>query len=132
MKAHINYYQVFIEKLKETNDTIHTTNNMISSIILLVGEVNFNEWYAGIIEECSTYSKLEFKDLFETSTDILHDSLRIRKCFVDDTVCTYYDSTGVKEKPRSEVYENIMYHALTFGSSFWVIHQLIIEYHFQN
>ena len=130
MKEHINYYQLFHKKLQDTNDTIHTTNKLVISIMLLIGEANFNEWYASIIEECGTYSKLEFKDLFESSTELLHSSLRNKKCFVDDNVCIHYDEQGVHETPKSEVYEDALYYALTLGTSFWVIHQSVMEYHF--
>lgn len=130
MKEHINYYQLFHQKLQETTDRIHTNNQIIVSMILLIGEFNFNEWYAGIIEECDTYHKLDFKELFETSSSLLHNSLRNKKCFVDDNVCIHYDECGIHETPKSEIYETALYYALTLDSGFWVIHQLVLEYHF--
>ena len=101
--------------------------NNSNQITLIIPTLNRSEHLKRVL---IYYSKLEFKDLFESSTELLHSSLRNKKCFVDDNVCIHYDEQGTHETPKSEVYEDALYYALTLGTSFWVIHQSVMEYHF--
>lgn len=131
MKEHINYYQLFHKRLNEERDaSTYINNQIISGIILLIGEHDFNEWYASQIESCQRFSKLSLNELFSESSKLIHDSLKNELCFSERTPCIHYDENGVHETPSNEILEQMLYHALITDSLFWIVHQTIFEYHF--
>lgn len=123
---HINYYQLFLIELskKDEDVTKHAHNKIITNIIILVGEFDFNHLYGLIMDEVSTYTKSTIREKIEWSSKILQQKLINEEVLCErDTYQDYTDDTPV-DINGADVLESLLYHCLVLKSSFWNTHEL--------
>ena len=121
MPKHINYYQLYQLLLNDTNSdiTMHTNNNIIHGIITLMDEMPFNEWYADVLDEMETYTKLSLPDILKVSSSKLHQSLKNKPVSNVDMSRSLYTNDEISVISGSTIIDDMLYHAMTLKSSFW-------------
>lgn len=133
---HINYYQLFQVELSETDNDVakHANNQIILGIITLIGEMDFNELYADIFEECKEYKKLNLTDKINETATALQRTLLNEEKFSDGYALGQYNEQ--RSTPTTvnsaEVLERLLYHSLVLKSYYWDIHEKACLIFFKN